>query len=92
MAVISQREQEERRQLNQGFGAALTNAFDMALIPVAFAAIGWLIDRGLGTRWVFTAILALVGLVGVSVKLYYRYSNDMAELEASGPWRRQGPQ
>ena len=94
VAAIHQREQEERRKLNQGFGAALTNAFDIALIPVMFAGTGWLADRGLGTGWVFTALLAIVGLVGVFVKLYYRYSTDMAQLEASGPWSRapQGPQ
>lgn len=91
--AVDQRDQDERRKLNQGFGAALTNAFDIALIPVVFAGIGWLVDRGLRTGWVFTAILATVGLVGVLVKLYYRYSTEMSELEASGPWRRaqQGP-
>jgi F0F1-type ATP synthase assembly protein I len=92
VAAIGQREQEERRKLNQGFGAALTNAFDIALVPVMFAAIGWLVDRGLGTGWVFTTILGIVGLVGVFVKLYYRYSSEMEQLEASGPWRRAAQQ
>jgi F0F1-type ATP synthase assembly protein I len=86
--AVDQRDQDERRKLNQGFGAALTNAFDIALVPVMFAGIGWLIDRGLGTGWVFTTILAIVGLVGVFVKLYYRYTSEMTQLEASGPWRR----
>ena len=85
---MDQREQDERRQLNQGFGAALNNAFEIALVPLVFAGIGWLVDHVLGTGWLFTAILAVVGLVGTFVKLYYRYSYQMLQLEESGPWRR----
>ena len=88
MAAIDQRDQDERRKLNQGFGAALNNAFEIAMIPLVFAGLGWLVDRALGTGWVFTATLAIVGLVGTFVKLYYRYSYDMAQIEESGPWRR----
>jgi F0F1-type ATP synthase assembly protein I len=86
--VIDQHEQDERRKLNQGFGAALSNAFEIAMIPLVFAGAGWLVDQMVGTRWVFTAILAVLGLTGTFVKLYYRYSYQMLQLEESGPWRR----
>jgi len=88
VAVMDQRDQDARRKLNQGFGAALSNAFEIALIPVVFAGLGWLVDRLLGTGWVLTAALGILGLVGTFVKLYYRYSYDMLQIEEAGPWRR----
>lgn len=86
--AVDQQEQDERRRLNQGFGAALNNAFEIAVVPFVFAGLGWLADRSLGTAWVFTAVLALAGLLGTFVKLYYRYSSEMLQIEESGPWRR----
>lgn len=88
MAAIDQRDQDERRHLNQGFGDALNNAFEIAMIPLVFGGFGWLVDRLLGTGWVFTAVLAVVGLAGTFLKLYYRYSAKMLQLEQSGPWHR----
>lgn len=88
MAAIDQRDRDERRHLNQGFGASLSQAFEIAMVPLVFAGLGWLVDRVLGTGWVFTAVLAVVGLAGTFVKLYYRYCAQMVQLEESGPWRR----
>ncbi len=85
---MDEREQEERRQLNQGFGASLNNAFEIAVVPAVFAGFGWLVDSALGTRLVFVAIFAMLGLVGTFAKLYYRYCATMARLEEAGPWRR----
>lgn len=86
--MIDQHDQDERRKLNQGFGAALSNAFEIAMVPLVFAGLGWLVDRLFGTAVVFTAGFALVGLVGTFVKLYYRYNYQMVQLEQSGPWSR----
>ncbi len=85
---MDEREQEQRRQLNQGFGASLNNAFEIAVVPAVFAGLGWLIDSALGTWPVFTAILAVLGLGGTFVKLYYAYSRKMLSLEEAGPWNR----
>ena len=84
--AVDQRDQDERRRLNQGFGAALSNAFEIAMVPVVFAGLGWLLDRLLGTGWVLTSVFAVVGLAGTFVKLYYRYVHDMEQLESSGSW------
>ena len=91
MAVIDQRDQDERRKINQGFGASLSAAFEIAMIPLVFAGFGWLLDRATGTGWVFAAAFAVIGLAGTFVKLYYRYCSEMVQLEESGPWR-QAPQ
>jgi len=88
VAAIDQRDQDERRKINQGFGASLSHAFEIAMIPLVFAGFGWLLDRLLGTGWVATATFAVIGLAGTFVKLYYRYCYEMLQLEESGPWQR----
>ena len=85
---MDEREQEQRRQLNQGFGASLNNAFEIAVVPVVFAGFGWLVDSALGTGIVFTAILAVLALAGTFVKLYYGYNRKMLTLEQAGTWNR----
>ena len=85
---MDEHEQGQRRHLNKGFGASLNNAFEIALIPVLFAGVGWLIDALLGTGPVFLVILAVLGLAGTVAKLYYGYNREMGEMEQAGPWRR----
>ena len=85
---MDEREQDERRDLNQGFGASLNNAFEIAVVPVIFGGLGWLLDSALGTRMVLTAVFAVFGLTGTFVKLYYAYSRRMLRLEQAGPWNR----
>ena len=85
---MDEHEQAQRRHLNQGFGASLNNAFEIAMIPVLFAGVGWLLDAVLGTGPVFLAILAVLGLTGTVAKLYYGYNREMDEMEQAGPWRR----
>jgi F0F1-type ATP synthase assembly protein I len=85
--AADQHEQDERRHLHQGFGAALNNAFEIAMVPLVFAGLGWLLDRALGTGWVMTAVFAMIGLLGTFAKLYYRYNAQMLRLEESGSWK-----
>lgn len=85
---MDEHEQEQRRHLNKGFGASLNNAFEIAVIPLLFAGVGWGIDAVLGTGPVFLAILAVLGLTGTVAKLYYGYNREMVEMEQAGPWRR----
>ena len=85
---MNESELAERRHLNQGFGASLNNAFEIAVVPVIFAAFGWLVDWLIGTPPVFLAIFAVLGLVGTFAKLYYGYNREMVSLEEAGSWRR----
>ncbi len=85
---MDEHEQEQRRHLNKGFGASLNNAFEIAMIPLLFAGVGWVIDAVLGTGPVFLAILAVLGLTGTVAKLYYGYNREMVEMEQTGPWRQ----
>ena len=91
MAAVDEHDQHERRRLHQGFGASLSNAFEIALIPAVFAGFGWLVDQLLGTGWILATAFGLIGLLGTLAKLYYRYTFEMTQLEAAGPWARAAP-
>lgn len=43
----------DKRELNNGFGNALSRAVEMAVTPIIFGFLGFLLDRWLGTRPVF---------------------------------------
>ncbi len=67
-----------RQDLNRGFSEAFGRGIDLALTPVVFGAIGWLIDRVAGTSPVFTFVVAAIGIVGTAVKIKLGYDRDMA--------------
>jgi F0F1-type ATP synthase assembly protein I len=52
------------------------------------ALIGFGIDKLFGTVPVFTVLFAVLGLVGVVVKLYIDYRTEMEQHDAAGPWVR----
>jgi F0F1-type ATP synthase assembly protein I len=78
----------QRRELNKGLGDGFTRAFELVLAPTVFAIIGFLVDRSLGTLPVFTVVLTVFALVGVAVKTYYVYSDQMRQHEEGQPWAK----
>jgi F0F1-type ATP synthase assembly protein I len=70
-----------RQDLNRGFSDALGRGVDLALTPVVFGFIGWLIDRVAGTSPVFTIVVAAIGVVGTVVKMKLGYDRDMAAFD-----------
>ena len=72
---------EMTRSLHRSAGS-----FELALAPVMLALIGLWLDRTLGTGAVFAVVLAVLGLVGASVKAYYSYDHSMRQLREQGPW------
>lgn len=87
--ATDEEQQAQRRQLANGFGNTLTRAFEIAMVPVVLGLIGYGVDRLAGTRVVFAVLLAVLGLAGTVVKLYYGYRYEMEQHEADAPWRRQ---
>ena len=79
---VSQR-RELARDMNRQSGS-----FELAVTPVLFGAIGYLLDRWLGIVPVFTLILLLVAFGGVAAKLWLGYDREMASVEAGKPWAR----
>ncbi|MCB1256610.1 MAG: AtpZ/AtpI family protein [Microthrixaceae bacterium] len=65
---------ETTRQFNRSHGS-----FELALSPVIFALLGVWLDRKLGTSPLFVIFLALFGIVGAGLKVYYTYRYEMAQ-------------
>ena len=79
---VSQR-RELARDMNRQSGS-----FELAITPVLFGAIGYLLDRWLGIVPVFTLILLLVAFGGVATTLWLSYDREMKVHEENGPWAR----
>jgi F0F1-type ATP synthase assembly protein I len=79
---------EERRQLASGFGDALSLAIEFVATPLIFAAVGFFLDRWLGTEPFLLIALGSFGLIGFVVKAFYTYQAAIAAEEADKPWTR----
>jgi F0F1-type ATP synthase assembly protein I len=78
----------ERRELMNGFGDGLAVAFELAITPVVFGALGYLLDRWLGLVPLFTIVLLVFGLVGMFLKMWFTYDNRMKAEEAEAVWAK----
>lgn len=67
-----------KQDLNRGFNDALGRGIDLALTPVVFGLIGWLVDRAAGTSPLFTFVIAGIGLAGTVVKIKLGYDREMS--------------
>jgi F0F1-type ATP synthase assembly protein I len=85
---VDLREQRARRELNNGFGDALSRAFELAATPAIFAGIGWLVDRWLGTSPLFLLVCFFFAIAGVGYMTWFRYEEEMKEHEAEAVWNR----
>ena len=61
---------------------SLGRGMDVALTLLVFLALGWLLDRWLGTAPVFMIVLTVVAAVGQFVRMKYVYDAHMERLEA----------
>jgi hypothetical protein len=84
-------DQNDKRDLYNGFGDGLARAFEYAVTPAIFGFLGYLLDRAIGTVPVFTIILALLCVVGMFLKTWYAYDATMKAHEAAGPWAPPAP-
>lgn len=72
-----------RQALHRGFNDALGRGIDLALTPVVFGLIGWLLDRWLGTGPVLMFVVAGIGLAGTVVKIKLGYDREMATYDGT---------
>ena len=81
-----------KRELNNGFGNALTTAVELAVTPALFAFLGWRLDLWLGTSPLFLARSSSSFTLGyVAWREYTRYqAHDGASrsTSSSAPKRR----
>lgn len=81
----------EQRDLYNGFGNGLQRAFELAVTPAVFGAVGFAVDQWIGVQPVFTIVALVVALAGMFVRFWYAYDGEMKAHEARSPWARQGP-
>ena len=77
---------EQRRQFYRGAGDSWVRAFEFALTPPLFGSFGYLLDRVLGLTPLFTLVMVVFAVVGLMVRAYYAYAEDMKRHEAAAPW------
>jgi F0F1-type ATP synthase assembly protein I len=65
-----------------------SGSFELVLSALLLGLIGFGVDRWLGTMPVFTVIAVVLGLGGAIARLYYGYTQEMAEHTAVAPWAR----
>lgn len=69
-------------------GQRVAHGFNIGLTPVLFAAIGYGIDRAVGTLPVFTVGLSILCIVGLLTRFYYTYKAAISDEEAAAAARR----
>lgn len=78
-----------KRDLNRGFGDALSRATEIALLPGIFGFLGWAIDRWLGTSPLFLIVLLVFAFAGMLVRTWVGYDAEMRRHESAMTGRRQ---
>jgi hypothetical protein len=81
-------ELRDKQALYNGFGDTLAKGVELVATPAIFALLGHLLDLWLGTHFIFAVLLGLFALVGMGVRFYFTYEDQMKKLEAAGPWAR----
>lgn len=87
-AITDEARRSDRRDLWQGFGDGLTQAFEMAVTPILFALLGHFLDGQFGTRPILTVFLVVFAMVGAFLRTWYHYLNRVQALEDGKVWHR----
>jgi F0F1-type ATP synthase assembly protein I len=81
--VVAEGPERSRGEVSKGFDDGFSKAFELALTPAVCGVGGWALDSWLGTTPLFTLLLALLGVIGTSLSLWYRYDAAMRAQEAA---------
>ena len=85
---VDDRDLRDRRQTWTGFSDALARGIELVVTPLLFGLGGWYLDRWAGTRPLFTLLLFLLAIAGISARMYYGYMATMEEHDRAGAWAR----
>ncbi len=77
-----------RQHLNRGYSDANARGLEVALTPLTFGALGWLVDGWLGTGPWLAVAFGTFGTIGTFAKLKLGYDRAMEAEEAGKPWTR----
>jgi len=84
-------EKSDKPAVKELLGDEHARGIELAVTPVVFGGLGWLLDGWLGTGIALTLGLAAFALVGTVVKMWYGYDAQMRALESSSRWARRAP-
>ena len=59
-----------------------TGGYELVLSAVVFGLIGWWLDRRLGWTPFLLVSFTILGFVGATVSIYYRYRAQIEKLQA----------
>lgn len=59
-----------------------SGSYELVLSGVIFGLFGWWLDGRLGTSPVFVIVFSVLGVVGASLSVYYRYKYRIAQIQA----------
>lgn len=77
-----------KRDSYNGFGEGLSRAFELAATPAIFGGIGYLIDRKVGSTPSFMIGFLVFAVVGMFVRMYFGYKQDMDAHEQKNVWAK----
>ena len=69
-------------------GDGFARAFELAVTPALFAAVGYGLDRWIGIVPVLTIVLGLLAIIAMLLRTWYGYVYRMEALEEAGPWAK----
>ncbi len=78
----------DKPALNELLGDESARGIELAVTPLVFGGLGWLVDGRLGTSPWFTIGLAALALVSTIVKMWFTYDAEMRQLESTSRWAR----
>ena len=84
--LVSPDRRDYKRDSYRGFGDGLARAFELAVTPMVFGAFGYLLDAWLHTRPLFMIVLVVLSLVGISIRMWFGYDQEMRQHEAKAAW------
>ena len=76
----------DKPALNELLGDESARGIELAVTPLVFGGLGWLVDGRLGTAPWFTIGLAAFALVATVLKMWFTYDAEMRELESASRW------
>lgn len=80
--------QSDKPAISKFVGTEQARGIELAVTPVVFGGIGWLVDGWVGTGPWFAIGLAAFALLATVVKIWFGYDAEMREHETSSRWAR----
>ena len=82
----------DKRAVSHFVSDDAARGIELAITPVIFGGIGWLVDVQLGTGPWFALGLGAFAVVGIVLKMWFGYDAEMRQHESTSRWARRSEQ